>query len=133
MAPDPTTGTTQHSAAFDEGLRDGRPGQDRRDPEIDELAELQRAAGKKVDDDAPDAPWRHNYPHAKKMSRRAYEREKRHQIELLKLQAWVKETGQKIVIVFEGRDAAGKGGSIAFHRTHEPRGARRRPGEADRA
>ncbi len=34
------------------------------------------------------------------------------QVELLKLQSWVKETGQKLVILFEGRDAAGKGGTI---------------------
>jgi polyphosphate kinase 2 (PPK2 family) len=44
------------------------------------------------------------------MQRRNYERQKyRLQVELLKLQAWVKETGQKVVILFEGRDAAGKG------------------------
>ena len=102
------------------------PGQIDVTPEIDELAELQRAAHKQIDDDDPDAPWRHGYPYDKKMSRRAYEREKRRlQIELLKLQAWVKETGQKIVIVFEGRDAAGKGGSIKRFTEHmNPRGAR---------
>jgi polyphosphate kinase 2 len=126
MAPDPTTGTTQHSAAFDEDYEMADPGQIDVTPEIDELAELQRAAHKQIDDDDPDAPWRHGYPYDKKMSRRAYEREKRRlQIELLKLQAWVKETGQKIVIVFEGRDAAGKGGSIKRFTEHmNPRGAR---------
>ncbi|GAA5081349.1 polyphosphate kinase 2 [Lysobacter panacisoli] len=61
-----------------------------------------------------------------RMSRRRYEREKRQlQIELLKFQAWVKETGQRVVIVFEGRDAAGKGGTIKRFMEHlNPRGAR---------
>ncbi|HEY0506103.1 MAG TPA: polyphosphate kinase 2, partial [Lysobacter sp.] len=61
-----------------------------------------------------------------RMSRRRYEREKRQlQIELLKFQAWVKETGQRVVILFEGRDAAGKGGAIKRFMEHlNPRGAR---------
>ncbi|MGL4325544.1 MAG: polyphosphate kinase 2 [Beijerinckiaceae bacterium] len=47
------------------------------------------------------------------------------QVELLKVQQWVKETGQKIVILFEGRDAAGKGGTIKRFMEHlNPRGAR---------
>ena len=47
------------------------------------------------------------------------------QVELLKLQAWIKETGQRVVIVFEGRDAAGKGGTIKRFMEHlNPRGAR---------
>jgi polyphosphate kinase 2 (PPK2 family) len=47
------------------------------------------------------------------------------QVELLKLQAWVKETGQRVVILFEGRDAAGKGGTIKRFMEHlNPRGAR---------
>ena len=47
------------------------------------------------------------------------------QVELLKLQRWVKETGRKIVILFEGRDAAGKGGTIRRFMEHlNPRGAR---------
>jgi polyphosphate kinase 2 len=60
------------------------------------------------------------------MSRRAYEKQKyRLQVELLKLQAWVKETGQRVVILFEGRDAAGKGGTIKRFMEHlNPRGAR---------
>ena len=60
------------------------------------------------------------------MERREYEVAKRRlQIELLKLQGWVKDTGQKIVIVFEGRDAAGKGGTIKRFTEHlNPRGAR---------
>jgi polyphosphate kinase 2 len=60
------------------------------------------------------------------MSRKAYEEQKYHlQVELLKLQAWVKESGQRIVILFEGRDAAGKGGTIKRFMEHlNPRGAR---------
>ena len=71
--------------------------------------------------------WRHGgYPYKNLMQRRNYERQKyRLQVELLKLQAWVKETGQKVVILFEGRDAAGKGGTIKRFMEHlNPRGAR---------
>jgi polyphosphate kinase len=70
--------------------------------------------------------WREGYPYDKKMTRREYEQIKRDlQIELLKLQSWVKETGQKIVLIFEGRDAAGKGGTIKRFTEHlNPRGAR---------
>ncbi|RVT84060.1 polyphosphate kinase 2 [Rhodobacteraceae bacterium CCMM004] len=51
--------------------------------------------------------------HREKISKKAYERElTRLQIELVKMQAWVKATGYRAVIVFEGRDAAGKGGTI---------------------
>ncbi len=71
--------------------------------------------------------WREGgYPYRNLMSRRNYEREKyRLQVELLKLQAWVKETGQRVVFLFEGRDAAGKGGTIKRFMEHlNPRGAR---------
>ncbi|MGZ5184109.1 MAG: polyphosphate kinase 2, partial [Caldimonas sp.] len=71
--------------------------------------------------------WREGaYPYANLLSRKSYERQKyRLQVELLKLQAWVKETGQRVVIVFEGRDAAGKGGAIKRFMEHlNPRGAR---------
>ncbi|WP_261664998.1 polyphosphate kinase 2 [Deinococcus sp. Marseille-Q6407] len=71
--------------------------------------------------------WREGgYPYRYHMSRRTYEQEKyRLQIELLKLQAWVKDTGQKVVIIFEGRDAAGKGGTIKRFTEHlNPRGSR---------
>ncbi|GAB10040.1 polyphosphate kinase 2 [Gordonia araii NBRC 100433] len=126
MATDPQAGRIQHSDAFDEDFEMAAPGQIDVTPEIDEIEELQRAAAHAPSDDDPDAPWRHGYPYDKKMTRRTYEREKRRlQIELLKLQAWVKESGEKIVIVFEGRDAAGKGGSIKRFTEHlNPRGAR---------
>lgn len=66
------------------------------------------------------------YPYANLMARKTYEQEKyRLQVELLKLQAWAKDTGQRIVILFEGRDAAGKGGSIKRFTEHlNPRGSR---------
>ncbi len=72
------------------------------------------------------AGWRNGgYPYRHLMTRKNYERQKYHlQVELLKLQAWVKETGQKVVILFEGRDAAGKGGTIKRFMEHlNPRGA----------
>jgi polyphosphate kinase len=78
------------------------------------------------DDELADG-WREGgYPYKNLMSRKAYEKQKyRLQVELLKLQAWVKETGQRVVILFEGRDAAGKGGTIKRFMEHlNPRGAR---------
>lgn len=71
--------------------------------------------------------WRKGeYPYRNLMSRRNYEKQKYQlQVELLKLQAWVRETGQRVVILFEGRDAAGKGGTIKRFMEHlNPRGAR---------
>ncbi|MCB1545313.1 MAG: polyphosphate kinase 2 [Rhodoblastus sp.] len=72
--------------------------------------------------DAPDLPkaidkaalTSGGYPYDKKLKRKAYAKElRRLQIELLKLLDWVENKGERIVIVFEGRDAAGKGGTIA--------------------
>ncbi|MGE6917047.1 polyphosphate kinase 2 [Achromobacter kerstersii] len=71
--------------------------------------------------------WREGiYPYRHRMLRRNYEKQKYQlQVELLKLQAWVKATGQRVVILFEGRDAAGKGGTIKRMMEHlNPRGAR---------
>lgn len=70
--------------------------------------------------------WRENYPYSEKLRRKEYERRKRIlQIELLKLQRSVREQGQRIVVVCEGRDAAGKGGTIKrFTERLNPRGAR---------
>jgi polyphosphate kinase 2 len=66
------------------------------------------------------------YPYKRKISRKTYENQKAElQVELLKVQEWVKQTGQKIVLLFEGRDAAGKGGTIKRFTEHlNPRGAR---------
>ena len=71
--------------------------------------------------------WRSGaYPYKNLLSRKVYEDQKYLlQVELLKLQAWAKETGQRVVILFEGRDAAGKGGTIKrFMENLNPRGAR---------
>lgn len=67
-----------------------------------------------------------DYPYDKKISRSNYEKEKQElQIELLKMQQWVRDTGQRVVILFEGRDAAGKGGTIKRFMEHlNPRGAK---------
>jgi len=67
-----------------------------------------------------------NYPYTDKMPRAEYEEVKRSlQIEFLKLQKWVKDNNERIVMVFEGRDAAGKGGTIKRIMEHmNPRGAR---------
>lgn len=66
------------------------------------------------------------YPHKSRMSGKAYDAEiAALQIELVKLQHWIKESGQRVAIVFEGRDAAGKGGTIKrFRENLNPRGAR---------
>ena len=66
------------------------------------------------------------YPYKKKLSRAAYEKRKTVlQVELLKLQTWVQETGKRVIILCEGRDAAGKGGTIKRFMEHlNPRSAR---------
>ena len=108
---------------------------DSRQPEVSSEAStgtLQDDAGSRL------ADMRHNkdairrifetgeYPYKRKISRRTYEKQKAQlQVELLKVQEWVKLTGQKIVLLFEGRDAAGKGGTIKRFTEHmNPRGSR---------
>lgn len=83
--------------------------------------------------------WRDGeYPYKNLLSRKSYEKQKYHlQVELLKVQAWVKASKQKVVILFEGRDAAGKGGTIKRFMEHlNPRGARvvalEKPSEVER-
>ncbi len=95
-----------------------------------------------VDADADaelNADWRTgHYPYKHLLSSKHYEQQKyRLQVELLKMQAWVKETGARVVLVFEGRDAAGKGGTIKRFMEHlNPRGARvvalEKPSEVER-
>ncbi|WP_448941003.1 polyphosphate kinase 2 [Micrococcus luteus] len=95
--------------------------------EVDEIRELGRKLGGEKKTPTPDPQaWREGYPYKTKLSRKSYERRKRElQIELLKMQLWVKETGQKVLIIFEGRDAADKGGAIKRFNEHlNPRGAR---------
>jgi polyphosphate kinase 2 len=77
-------------------------------------------------------------PYPERLPRSSYERDLRLlQIELLKLQSWVKATGERVALVFEGRDASGKGGSIRrFTENLNPRGARvvalTKPSEVER-
>ncbi|VFT37777.1 polyphosphate kinase [Pseudomonas aeruginosa] len=77
-------------------------------------------------EDSTSASLPANYPYHTRMRRNEYEKAKHDlQIELLKVQSWVKETGQRVVVLFEGRDAAGKGGTIKRFMEHlNPRGAR---------
>ena len=77
-------------------------------------------AGRAVD------TWRENYPYEDRMPREEYDELKYLlQVELLKLQTWAAETGTKHVLLFEGRDAAGKGGTIKRFMEHlNPRYAR---------
>ena len=107
-------------------------------PGSDDPNDLAILAGLRVEDNDDDDPvlvwpdgtpvdtWREDYPYSSRMTREYYDQHKRLlQIELVKLQNWVKRTGQRIVIVFEGRDAAGKGGTIKRFTEHlNPRGAR---------
>ncbi|TNM59820.1 polyphosphate kinase 2 [Streptomyces sp. NP160] len=79
---------------------------------------LLRPDGSEVD------TWREGYPYPSRMTRREYETSKRLlQIELLKMQRWLVDRGEKLVVLFEGRDAAGKGGTIKRFTEHlNPRG-----------
>lgn len=89
------------------------------------LAKLAETGVKRDDELAEN--WREGaYPYKNRMTRKNYEAQKYElQVELLKLQKWVKDTGQKVVIIFEGRDAAGKGGAIKRFMEHlNPRGAK---------
>ena len=72
------------------------------------------------------APWRENYPYPRRLGRKPYGAAKPLlQIELLKLQRSVKRSGHRVLIIFEGRDAAGKGGTIRrFTENLNPRGVR---------
>jgi len=107
------------------------------DAELERIRQRYGAAELVVDDDDDDDPilragldivdtWRDGYPYDERMPRAQYEHEKRLlQIELLKLQKWTVATGARLVLLFEGRDAAGKGGTIKRFMEHlNPRGAR---------
>ncbi|WP_106507416.1 polyphosphate kinase 2 [Brachybacterium timonense] len=70
--------------------------------------------------------WQQGYPYETRMDREVYEIEKyKLQVELLKFQYWLEDNEQKAIIIFEGRDAAGKGGTIKRFTEHlNPRTAR---------
>lgn len=71
------------------------------------------AAGNAVD------TWRENYPYAERLDGNVYDQEKYAlQVELLKFQKWTESSGTKHVLLFEGRDAAGKGGTIKRFMEH---------------
>ncbi len=67
-----------------------------------------------------------SYPYNERMKRKDYDKQMEAlQVELVKMQSWVKESGSRIALIFEGRDAAGKGGTIKrFRENLNPRGAR---------
>ena len=81
---------------------------------------LRNADGSMVD------TWREEYPYPARLTREEYDHKKRLlQVELLKLQYWVQDSGYRIVVLFEGRDAAGKGSTIKRFMEHlNPRTAR---------
>ena len=100
-------------------------------PELDLNMLSTSDLGYTVDDEDDDDPvlldqdgnpvetWRERYPYDERLPRGQYEREKRLlQIQLLKLQRWTKRNGARHVILFEGRDAAGKGGTIKRFMEH---------------
>jgi polyphosphate kinase 2 len=122
------------------------------DPDVSELlADLADELGLRVRQRGRGAPelltpdgrqaqtWREGFPYSERLGKRDYGIAKRSlQIELLKLQRSVKESRQRLVILFEGRDAAGKGGTIKrFTENLNPRGARvvalEKPTEKERA
>jgi len=109
-------------------LIEGAAPDDRRALRAALLANDKKSAPEKINpDEILSADWRDGgYPYKNLLRRSVYEKQKFNlQTELLKLQAWVKETGQRVVILFEGRDAAGKGGTIKRFMEHlNPRGAR---------
>lgn len=90
------------------------------DEDDDDPVLLLHPSGQAVD------TWRENYPYDERLARPDYEEQKRLlQIELLKLQKWSQANGHRHIILFEGRDAAGKGGTIKRFMEHlNPRGAR---------
>jgi polyphosphate kinase 2 len=101
---------------------------------LDELAaqlglRIRRRGGRATlvrSDGSPVKTWQEDYPYARRLGRDQYREQKRQlQIELLKMQHSVKESGRRLMVVFEGRDAAGKGGTIKrFTENLNPRGAR---------
>jgi polyphosphate kinase 2 len=115
---------TESPAAIPE--TDASPAPPTLEPGLSPEAAVRMASVPLSDEDSSSAPLPADYPYRTRLRRREYEAEKaKLQIELLKVQSWVKDTGQRIVILFEGRDAAGKGGAIKRFTEHlNPRGAR---------
>ncbi len=93
---------------------------------VTEVAELTKSDTGKKRDQVRRIFENGEYPYSRKISKSDYESQKAAlQVELLKAQEWVRTTSQKVVLIFEGRDAAGKGGTIKRFMEHlNPRGAR---------
>jgi polyphosphate kinase 2 len=104
-------GAAPDDAKLMKAMLDGKQGKSARRQTSDELSETWRSGG---------------YPYKYRMYRKDYEEQKFIlQTELLKLQNWMKDAHQRLVLLFEGRDAAGKGGAIKRFMEHlNPRGAR---------
>ena len=122
MGPDMSEGRQAHaghSGADPDGTNVVPPGVWVDDSDEDDPV-LRRADGSLVD------TWREEYPYTERLSRDEYDHAKRAlQVELLKLQYWVQDSGSRIVVIFEGRDAAGKGSTIKRFMEHlNPRAAR---------
>ena len=103
------------------------------------IAKVPSASERPTTNDELAQGWRNGgYPYKSRMLRGDYEQQKFHlQTELLKLQAWLKDARQRLILLFEGRDAAGKGGAIKRFMEHlNPRGARvvalEKPSEVER-
>ena len=123
MGPDMTDGRRAHagiSGAAGQGSTNVVPPGTWVDDSDEDDPVLRKADGSPVD------TWREDYPYAERMSREEYDHAKRVlQVELLKLQYWIQDSGSRLVVIFEGRDAAGKGGTIKRFMEHlNPRTAR---------
>lgn len=127
LLPAPSDSSTRAPAP----PRTRRPRQRKPEPAITQVSQAPAAlevasAPRGSNEDSTSARLPASYPYRTRLRRQDYEKAKHAlQIELLKVQSWVKETGQRVVILFEGRDAAGKGGTIKRFMEHlNPRGAR---------
>lgn len=124
-----SNGSAEQSRRLRAALRDFAPEDARaiRQALKEERLAQRQAAGKPDHDlELNEDPRPGAYPYKNRMSRKAYEAQKYGlQVELLKMWRWVKASDERVVIVFEGRDAAGKGGTIKRMMEHlNPRGAR---------
>jgi polyphosphate kinase 2 len=125
LIDDAASGSAPERAKGLRALLEGASSDDRK--ALRKALKARDTAGAADPDEELSKDWRDGgYPYQNLLRRASYEKEKfKLQVELLKLQAWVKETGQRLVIIFEGRDAAGKGGTIKRFMEHlNPRGAR---------
>ncbi len=127
--PSSSKSSTKKPANKAKGAASAKSVQVEAEPEFSDLAELMAYRNKPKglsNQDTLEIGYENGiYPYKNRIGVKEYEQEKlRLQAELLKVQKWVKESGQRIVILFEGRDAAGKGGTIKRFMEHlNPRAA----------